>query len=221
MVPKYDVCVVGGCGRVGLPLALSFARQGMQVAIHDINTAAIDLLKARQMPFMEENALEVLRSVMGVRLHVENNPGLISESAAVIVVIGTPVDEHLNPRFLEMKSFMESLVPYLVEGQLLILRSTLYPGVSQKIHDLLAKSGLNVELAFCPERVAEGKSMTELIRLPQIISGFGNSSIERAEALFRRLGCATLRLSPLEAELAKISSTVGVIFNLRRPTSFL
>src|SRR5262245_32420103 len=96
---RYDVCVVGGCGHVGLPLAITFAREGFNVSIYDINDAAIRQVREGNMPFLEPGAEEALRRVIGKSLVVDKDPGLVSLARHVVVVIGTPVDEHLNPTF--------------------------------------------------------------------------------------------------------------------------
>ena len=205
---KYDVCVVGGCGHVGLPLAITFAQKGLRVSIYDINDDAIRQVRAGRMPFLEPGAEPALRQVIGRSLEVDNDPKLVSRSRFVVVVIGTPVDEHLNPTFHTMRRFFTGLLPYLVDGQCVILRSTVYPGTTAKVRDLVAESGRDIRVAFCPERVAEGKAMEELAELPQIVSGCDEQAVAMAEQLFGRIAKSILRLSPLEAELTKIFANV-------------
>lgn len=201
---RRDVCVVGGCGHVGLPLAITLARAGLSVAIHDINDAAVELVRAGRMPFREPGAEPLLREVIGKGLEVANDDRLVSEARYVVVVVGTPVDEHLNPTFHAMKRFFNKISPYLVAGQCVILRSTVYPGTTEKIGELLKHAGKDVEVAFCPERVAEGHAMEELTSLPQIVSGCSDRAAALAEELFGRIARSIIRLSPLEAELTKI-----------------
>jgi UDP-N-acetyl-D-mannosaminuronic acid dehydrogenase len=124
------------------------------------------------------------------------------------VVIGTPVDEHLNPTFHTIRRFFQRIMPSLVDGQCLILRSTVYPGTTEKVDALIRKSGLKLDVAFCPERVAEGKAMEELVALPQIISGLSPRAEERAGALFGRIASSILHLPTEEAEFAKIFANV-------------
>ena len=97
MTRQFDVCVVGGCGHVGLPLALTFAKAGSKVAIYDINESSIAMLKRKQMPFMEEGAQEVLEQVIDNQLEVGSDPALITNSDAVVVVIGTPCGRAPEP----------------------------------------------------------------------------------------------------------------------------
>ena len=203
-----DVCVVGGCGHVGLPLSITFAQVGLRVGAYDINQKSVALVSSGKMPFLEPGAEAALREVVGHRLEVSSDPCLISRSKFVVVVIGTPVDEHLNPTFHTMRRFFEQLVPHLRDDQVVILRSTVYPGTTEKVRQLLAASGKRVDIAFCPERVAEGKAMEELRSLPQIVSGCSERAITEATDLFAKIARSVLRLSPQEAELTKIFANV-------------
>lgn len=201
---SYDLCVVGGCGRVGLPLALCFADAGLKVSVHDINNAAVELVNRRVMPFQEDNAQSVLDRVVGSQLTVANDPSLIAQSAAVVVVIGTPVDEHLNPQFGRLTEFFDQLSDQLVNDHLIVLRSTLFPGSTDRLARLLNQREKRVHVSFCPERIAEGKGMEELRSLPQIVSGCTPEACERASKLFSVLTREIVPLKPFEAELAKL-----------------
>ena len=217
----YDVCVVGGCGHVGLPLALAFARAGLRVAVHDINAAAVAEVRAGRMPFREEGAPAILAEVIGRNLEVGTDPQLVTRSRDVVVVIGTPVDEHLNPTFHTMRRFFVNLVPHLIDGQTVILRSTVAPGTTAKIHALLATTGLDLRVAFCPERVAEGHALEEFATLPQIVSGVGDAAVEAASRLFGRIAPSLLTLTPLEAELTKIFTNVWRYIEFATANQFL
>jgi UDP-N-acetyl-D-mannosaminuronic acid dehydrogenase len=205
---RYDVCVVGGCGHVGLPLALTFAHKGLNVSVYDINDRAIDTVRSGRMPFLEQGAEPILKQVIGRSLEVANDPSLATQSRFVVVVIGTPVDEHLNPTFHTMRRFFAGLLPHLVDGQCIILRSTVYPGTTEKIRSLVAESGKRIHVAFCPERVAEGHAMKELAELPQIVSGSDEQAVAMASELFGRIAQSIIEVTPLEAELTKIFANV-------------
>lgn len=205
---EYDVCVVGGCGHVGLPLAITFASRGLKVSIYDVNDDSVAKVKAGNMPFLEKGAEPILREVIGRSLHVANDPELVSRSQFVVVVIGTPVDEHLNPKFNTIRRFFQGILPYLRDGQCIVLRSTVYPGTTMKVDELIASLGRDVHVAFCPERVAEGKAMEELTELPQIVSGTDAKAVEMASELFGKIAKSILHMEPLGAELTKIFANV-------------
>jgi len=206
---KYDICVVGGCGHVGLPLAITFAQRGLDVSIYDINERAVETVRSGRMPFLESGAEPLLRRIIGETLTVANDPHLVSQSRHVVVVIGTPVDEHLNPTFHTMRRFFATLLPYLRDGQCLILRSTVYPGTTEKIREMVEASGKKLHIAFCPERVAQGKAMEELTELPQIVSGCDEKAVAMASDLFGRIAKSIIEMAPLEAELTKIFANVS------------
>jgi UDP-N-acetyl-D-mannosaminuronic acid dehydrogenase len=132
------------------------------------------------------------------------DPGAVGDAEHVVVVIGTPVDEHLNPDPQAIPVALAACADYLRDGQLIILRSTVYPGVTALVESMVAQWGRDIEVAFCPERIAEHQAMTELVSLPQIISARSDSARERASALFSRLTSTLVQLEPEEAELAKL-----------------
>ena len=108
---KYDVCVIGGGGHIGLPLSVAFAAAGQKVIIQDINAEVLKLIDAGQVPFKEDGAEEKLQKTIGKTLFTSTNPEVIRESSVVVVVIGTPVDEHLNPKYHVMKKFLTRRSP--------------------------------------------------------------------------------------------------------------
>lgn len=202
---RYEVAVVGGCGHVGLPLAIAFADRGASVAIYDINEDAVAMVSAGRMPFLEQGAQEPLeRALTARRLETSTDPSVVADADAVVIVIGTPVDAHLNPDPHAVPLAISQCAPYLRDGQLLILRSTVYPGVTAHVERTLRDLGLSLHVAFCPERIAEGRAMTELFELPQIVGARTAAAREHASALFRRLTDTIVELTPEEAELAKL-----------------
>ncbi|GAA4942242.1 nucleotide sugar dehydrogenase [Actinoplanes utahensis] len=200
-----DVCVVGGCGRVGLPLGVALAARGLSVVLYDIDAAAVDRVNSGVMPFTEEGAQAPLDEALADgRLRASTDPASVGRADALVVVVGTPVDEHLNPDLGAVPRAIERCVEHLHDGQLIVLRSTVYPGVTALTEKLLRSRGLDVDVAFCPERIAEGRAMTELFTLPQIVAARTPQALDRAEKLFRRLTDSIVRLEPEEAELAKL-----------------
>jgi UDP-N-acetyl-D-mannosaminuronic acid dehydrogenase len=194
----YDVVVVGGAGHVGLPLAIAFASAGLKVCIYDINEKSVATVLGGDLPFREDGAQVMLRRALDAgNLTATMDDRVMGQGENVVVVIGTPVDEHLNPD--------PHAVPRdLRAGQLVILRSTVYPGVTRRVEKLLADDGVQVDVAFCPERIAEGRAMEELFSLPQIVAARTPEVRARAGTLFRNLTPSIVELQPEEAELAKL-----------------
>ncbi len=202
---KIDVAVVGGCGHVGLPLAIALSATGASVVSFDTNDVSVEFVNQGKTPFFEIGLDELLNQELGLKRFVASSDIRVIERAqVVIVVIGTPVDEHLNPDPTSIRKVLESLLPYLNDGQLLVLRSTIYPGVTRMVEDYLSKVGKTIDVVFCPERIAEGHALEELKSLPQIIGSRSERAGARAEQLFRRLSSTIIHVSPEEAELAKL-----------------
>ena len=202
---RPDVVVVGGCGHVGLPLALSLADVGVRTVSVDIATDVVDMVNSGRMPFREEGAGEVLSRVLAAdTFAATSDPTAIEGVETIVLVIGTPVDDHLNPDPNAVVAAIDECLPYMSQTKLLVLRSTVFPGVSARVQGLLRARGLVCEVTFCPERIVEGQAMHELRHLPQIVGAWTSDAGDRATKLFETLGVPTIRTTPEEAELAKL-----------------
>jgi UDP-N-acetyl-D-mannosaminuronic acid dehydrogenase len=202
---ELDLVVLGGGGHVGLPLSLAFADSGLRVGIYDINKATLERIASGEMPFMERGADELLPKVLASgRLELSPDPSMLSRTDRVVVVIGTPVDEFLGPSMTIFEKTVAEIAPHIRDGTLVVLRSTVYPGTTEYVTQRLAERGRTADVAFCPERIAEGNALKELRTLPQIIGADTDQAAERAEEVFARLGTKTIRTTSKEAELAKL-----------------
>jgi UDP-N-acetyl-D-mannosaminuronic acid dehydrogenase len=200
-----DVVVLGGGGHVGLPLSLALVEAGLSVGIYDINRATLAAIAEGRMPVLENGAEELLARLLPTgRLELGDTPELLRRADTVILVIGTPVDEFLGPSTSVFERAVDQIAPWLRDGALLVLRSTVYPGTTAYVADELVNRGCPVDVAFCPERIAEGHALEELHTLPQVIGADSQAAGDRAEALFRQLASHTIRTSTKEAELAKL-----------------
>jgi UDP-N-acetyl-D-mannosaminuronic acid dehydrogenase len=190
---------------VGLPLAIAFASRGLRVGIFDLSESAVGCVNSAKMPFAEPGATQALeRAVAAGTLVASTDPAIVGAGEHVIVVIGTPVGENLEPDQSAIPNAMHDCAPHFASGQILILRSTVYPGVTARVEKMVAGLGVDLDVAFCPERIAEGKAMTELFELPQIVSSRTARGLDRASRLFRTLTPTVVPMTPEEAELAKL-----------------
>jgi UDP-N-acetyl-D-mannosaminuronic acid dehydrogenase len=203
------VVIVGGGGHVGLPLALVLADSGFAAVSLDISKETVNKINSGEMPFVESGAQEILTRTLANRsFAATTDHETIKSAEVVVIVIGTPVDEHLNPDPNAVVNAVSACIPYMNSTQLVILRSTVFPGVTQRIRSLFAESGMLPEVTFCPERILEGHAIKELRELPQIIGATTENGASRASELFTRLGVKTIVVSPEEAELAKLFTNV-------------
>jgi UDP-N-acetyl-D-mannosaminuronic acid dehydrogenase len=200
-----DVVIIGGCGRVGLPLGLAFADAGLSVTLYDRAAPAVERVRSGVMPFWEEGADELLPRMLATdRFDATTNREAVAQAEHVIVVVGTPIDEHMNPDPKCVLDAVEGVLDQLRDGQHLILRSTVYPGVTAMIERLISVSRKTIDVSFCPERIAEGKALEELRTLPQLVSARSEHATKRAEQLFGAFAPQIVKLGVEETELAKL-----------------
>ena len=200
-----DLVIVGGCGHVGLPLALSLADGGYTVGINDIDRTKVEMVRAGKVPFLETGAEDLLKKVLPTgRLELSTDPSMLSRTRTIILVIGTPIDEFMNPSVRIFDRVLDELTPHLQKGSLVVLRSTVFPGTTESVARRLHSAGVDAEVVFCPERIAEGHAIEELHTLPQLVGANTDDAYAKASRLFERLGVSVVRTTPLEAELAKL-----------------
>ena len=200
-----DVVVLGGGGHVGLPLSLAFARAGLRVGIVDTAEATLARIGRGEMPFLEAGADELLAELLPTgRIELSASAEMLRRTRQVVVVVGTPIDEFLNPSMTVFERTVDQIFEHLEPGTLVVLRSTVYPGTSEYIESAFAQRSCDVQVAFCPERIAEGHALEELSSLPQIVGSDDDAAGDRAEKLFRNLTPDIIRVSTKEAELAKL-----------------
>ncbi len=204
---QLDICIVGGVGHVGLPLALAFADAGQRVMLYDLNVPVMDLIKSGTMPFTEYGAEPLLKQALERnQLLFSSDPHDVTRADHVIVAIGTPVDEYLNPNLRILLKLFQTLAPHLRPSQTIIIRSTVFPRTCRQVERLLSQDGQRWRVAYCPERIAQGHAIRELKELPQIVSGSSTEAVDAATALFRLLAPEIVHLEIEEAELAKLFS---------------
>ena len=204
-MPAPDVVVVGGAGHVGLPLSLLLAGSGLRVGIYDIDQGALDRIAAGSMPFLEPGTDDLLASVAGTeKLQLGSSSELVDGVPIVIVIVGTPIDEFMNPSMTIFDSVIDDLAARLAPDALVILRSTVFPGTTEHVRRRLAGHDCDARIAFCPERIAEGHAIEELSELPQIVGADDPETAKQASELFERLGATTVATTAAEAELIKL-----------------
>ena len=199
----YDIVIIGGLGHVGLPLGIVLAVQGFNVALYDINEAYAATVRSGKMPFIEYDAEPLLKKVLASRkLSVYTDSKVIAKAKTVIVAIGTPVDQYLNPKVREFFRIFNDFRKYLSKDQLIIIRSTVYPHTCQQLGRVLGGEGWKI--AYCPERIVQGYAIRELRDLPQLVAGLTPEAQDEAAQVFDRITSKILKVSMSEAELAKL-----------------
>jgi UDP-N-acetyl-D-mannosaminuronic acid dehydrogenase len=198
------ISIVGGGGRAGLPLALSLAEAGHKIIIVDKDEDKVSKINMRIMPFHEKDADEALRKYSLEELSAVVGNEKILGSDICILIIGTPVNSDGSPSTNTLLSVVSELTTYLHSTKLLMLRSTVYPGITQEISSVLSNHGLKTLVSFCPERIAEGVALDEIKVLPQIIGASEEQAYLLSEEVFKKVTPKLIRTSVKEAEIGKL-----------------
>lgn len=198
------ITIIGGAGHIGLPLSIVFANKGFDVYVLDKNIKAIEIAKKGKMPFKEKEGDKKLKKALKNMSFFSKPSSFISDST-IIITVGTPVDNFLNPDMSQIKDCIDDLIPYLSKGQLIILRSTVYPGTSEWLYKYLLKKK-KCDIAFCHERVIQGFTFDEIEKLPQIIAASSSVAEKRATKIFKNISRKIVYCSLKEAEFSKLFS---------------
>ena len=181
-----NICIIGGAGHVGAPLGLAFSSKGFNVILVDKNDKHIRQINQSKMPFIEEGCDKLLKKMISKRRIVAtNNLNEVKKSKYIIICLGTPVNKKFNPNLKSFISFFYILKKYLNKNHIIIIRSSIYPGVYNKVYNIIKSSCVN--LSYCPERIAQGKSLIELPKLSQIISGKNSKARAESAKIFKRI----------------------------------
>jgi UDP-N-acetyl-D-mannosaminuronic acid dehydrogenase len=214
-----DVAVIG-LGRIGLPLALSFADRGLNVIGVDNDAARLSAIAAGRMPFKETGADELIARVHASgRMTTTSSVTDAAAANAIVLTLGTPSLSHIEIDMSDIRSVLDDLLPLLRPGQTIVLRSTIAPGTTEFVAGYLERkrglrAGEEIFVAHAPERIAAGRFLEEIDTLPCIIGGVGDEAGARTAALFEVFDAEIVQTTPVQAELAKIWA------NIMRYTTF-
>ena len=214
---KFDVCIVGGAGHIGLPLGLLLKSKNKRVVLYDKNTKIINKINSGIMPFIEKGANKLLKKNKE-KIFATNNIKYIKNVKIVIVCIGTPITNNLKPNFKYFFRLFEELKSHLNKDQVIIIRSSIYPGSCRKIINILGKKFKHI--SYCPERILQGEALIELPILPQIISGYNKRGIDISKKLFNSITSKTIVTTVLEAEFIKLFSNAWRYINFAASNQF-
>ncbi len=225
MLTARPITVIG-IGRVGLPLSLVLCDSGFKVFGLDVDKGKIAILKKGVMPFKEEGGEPLLKKYINHKFFPTTSTKVISDSGVIILTLGTPIDENMNPVFDQIEATLDMVIPLLRKNQLLILRSTVSPKTTQYVKEKIElntklKVGDDIYLAFCPERIAEGKAIEEIKQLPQIVGGINHTSSQKAKEFFTSFGVNCLVTDALSAELAKLFTNMYRYISFAIPNEFM
>tara|TARA_Y100000590_G_C15738305_1_gene1019342 strand:- start:2513 stop:3694 length:1182 start_codon:yes stop_codon:yes gene_type:complete len=219
MNSKRNISIIGGAGHVGFPLGLIFSSKGFKVSLIDKHVKNMSKINSGKIPFLEEKSQKLLiKMIKKKRIHATHKLSEIAKSKYIIICIGTPINNNLNPNLRNFIAFFHELKKYLKKNHIVIIRSSIYPGICNKIYKIIQKKCKN--LSYCPERIVQGKSITELPKLPQLISGKNKRAIYESAKLFKKVCKKIIYTEVIEAELVKLLSNAYRYINFSISNQF-
>ena len=216
---KRHISIIGGAGHVGFPLGLIFSSKGFKVSLIDKHKGNINKINNGKVPFLEEKSQQLLKNMIRKkRIFATDQLKEVIKSKYIIVCIGTPITKQLNPNLKSFINFFGQLKKYLNKNQMVIIRSSIYPGICNKIYKIIGKKCKN--LSYCPERIVQGKAISELPKLPQLVSGKNKKAILESGKLFRKICKKIIYTDVIEAELIKLLSNAYRYINFSIANQF-
>ena len=219
MVKKNYICIFGGTGHVGAPLGLALSSKGYNVALIDKNIKYIKKINQGIMPFVEEGCAKLLRKMIKKKkIFATNKLDITKKCKYIIVCLGTPVDNKFNPDLKNFINFFYNLRKHLNKNHIVIIRSSIYPGICNKVFNVIKNHCKN--LSYCPERIAQGKSLVELPQISQIVSGRSVKARLESGKIFRKVCKKIIYTKIIEAELIKLFSNAYRYINFSISNQF-
>ena len=219
MIYRNNICVIGGAGHVGTPLGLVLSSKGYNVTLIDKNKKNIQSINRGQMPFLEEGSSKLLKKMIyKKKIFATEKLSEVKISKYIIVCIGTPINNQLNPQLKSFLNFFYNLKKFLNKIHIIIIRSSVYPGICDKVFDIIKSKCVN--LSYCPERIVQGKAIVELPKLSQIISGKNNKAKIESGKIFKKITKKVIYTEIIEAELIKLFSNAYRYINFSISNQF-
>jgi nucleotide sugar dehydrogenase len=204
---KETVCVIG-LGYVGLPLAVQSALRGYKVFGLENDRQKVKMINSGKSPIQEE-FLET--NLPNIKLEATTDAKVIKKSDIVLVCVPTPVDENFFPDLSPVKGAINMIVKNLKKGQLVVVESTINPGVCEEVVEpMFAKAGFKVNkdyyLAHCPERINPGDPKWNVTNIARVVGSFDRTGLTRAKKFYESIVDANIMpmKSIREAEAVKI-----------------
>ena len=207
--PARPVVGIVGLGYVGLPTALGFASDGVNIIGYDINASRLERIEARDVDLVPEDHVRLQALLGRPELALTTEIDRLSEADTVIVCVPTPVEPCLSPDLRPIKEACAAVVEAAVPGQTIILTSTSYVGCTRDlvVHGLAGRGlepGKDVFVAFSPERIDPGNIVHPQRTVTRVVGGLNHESACRAAEIISRIAPVHMVGSLEAAEMTKL-----------------
>lgn len=208
---KKAVVGIIGCGYVGLPLALEFAKKSFHVIAFDIDADRVRQINNRISYIPDVPSSELGACIENGTLEATSDFSLLSQVDTISVCVPTPLRKTRDPDVSYIVESLARITENRRKDQLIVLESTTYPGTTREVlfpeleKEDEYKVGSNYFLAFSPERVDPGNPRYNIVNTPKVIGGMTPACVEMAEALYGSIVDRVVRVSsPESAEIVKL-----------------
>jgi UDP-N-acetyl-D-glucosamine dehydrogenase len=216
-----------GMGYVGLPLALLFSGQRFRVTGFDVVQSRVDMLNAGKSYIVRISPSEI-QEAQKAGFRATTDYSEIAQMDAVIICVPTPLNQNHEPDLSYVTGTVQSIAPWLHEGQLIVLESTTYPGTTEEIVAPLLEAGNpcglkvsrsldqpGLHVAFSPEREDPGNTDVARHDIPKVVGGCGPAATQLASAIYGAIFRRVVPVSnPSTAEMTKLLENIYRCVNI-------
>lgn len=209
MKQKQNIVAIIGLGYVGLPLAIRCVERGYNVIGIDLNKKKIAQIKKGKSPF-KEKFIEG-RSELMKKIKASPSGAMLKNADVVIVCVPTPINKQFFPILEPVKSATEMIIKNHKKGRLVIVESTINPGVCEEVVEPMfseagLKEGKDYFLAHCPERIDPGNEKWDVTNIPRVIGSISKKGLKLARDFYESIidGVIKPMKSIREAEAVKV-----------------
>ncbi|SDJ53370.1 nucleotide sugar dehydrogenase [Salimicrobium halophilum] len=219
MTQPWTIGIVG-LGYVGLPLAQLFLEQGHTV--YGIDTDQTKLSRLEQgTSYLADFSDQVIKELFqNGTFAVSSSYALLENVDAIILCVPTPLDTSGEPDLQYVRKALQSTLPHLQKGQLLVLESSTYPGTTEEeIAPQVKEKGWNIgqdiHVAYSPERINPGQSTYKLASIPKVVGGETPSCTKRAKGVYASVFDEVVEVSSSKvAEVSKLVENAQRLINI-------
>ena len=214
LVNKEEKLALVGLGYVGMPIAVAFAKKGLDVIGFDLNKAKIDLYKSGIDPTKEVGD-DVIKNTT---LEFTSDPAKLKEAKYIIVAVPTPVNADHTPDLKPVIGASEIVGKNLSKGSIVVFESTVYPGVTEDVcvpiieKESGLKCGVDFKVGYSPERINPGDKVHRLENIHKIVSGMDAESLEEIKNVYDLV----IEVGTYPVSSIKTAEAVKVVENSQR-----
>jgi UDP-N-acetyl-D-mannosaminuronic acid dehydrogenase len=213
---EKNVAIIG-FGYIGSVIGAVLADRGYSVIGIEKDQRIREAIRNNQSPFHEPGLEDLIARVKSQRrLEVTDDVSLTAGAGVFVITVGTPLSENSEPDIGQIKAAAESILPYVQDGSLVMLKSTVPPGTTAGVVAPVLRQTARIRLAFCPERLAEGRAIQEFLSIPVVVGGIDkDSTMAAAEFWKNALGVDIITVGDTQsAEMVKLADNLWIDLNI-------